>query len=264
MPQIRGLTVSVGPWYADLLRITLPLNMRHLTECLVVTAPGDPSVTVASAVPGVRVFETDAFTRFGAVFNKGFAVEEAFDVIGRHGWVWIWDADIVFPPSIPFGLLRPDCLHGMRRRILDDPSQWSPSLDWKSLPRWPDGGPIGFAQLFHADAVRDHRPWYDVSFPHAGGCDAAFMGLWPRERWRTLPTDCLHLGPTDTNWFGTTAEARDTMARFVVENGWTRAAAKFSPEQVARAGVVPGRLTVPGYPPSDFELPFVRKHRPPT
>lgn len=261
MPEIRGITVSVGPWYADLLRITLPRNMRHMNKCVVITAPGDPSILVASEVPGVRVFETDAFTRHGAVFNKGLAVEEGFGFLGREGWLWVWDADIVFPDTIPFGLLRPNCIHGMRRRILNDPGAWSPSLDWRSLPRWPDGGPIGFCQIANADVepLKSRRPWYDVSFPHAGGCDAAFMELWPRERWRTLPTDCLHLGPTDSNWFSTSEEGRNMMAKFVTENGWTRAAAKFTAEQISRAGELPGRVHVPGYPLSKYELPFVKQ-----
>lgn len=262
VPEIRGLVVAVGEWYARTLAVSLPRNMRHLSECVVVTAPGDGAVLdVVRSVPGAVAFETDAFTRHGAMFNKGLAIEEAFDVLGRHGWLAVVDADILWPDELPLHLLQSGCLHGMRRRILEDPAAWTPYLDWRTCPPHRDGGPIGWTQVWHADdpAVRDKRPWYDVSFGHAGGGDAAHMAHWPRSHWRILPCEALHLGPTDTHWFGVTPEAKNLMAKFVTENGWHRAAAKFTPDQVARAGEVPGRVEVPGYEPSTFELPFVRR-----
>lgn len=237
--------------------------MRHLTSCLVVTAPGDPCGDVARAVPGVGVFETDAFTRHGARFNKGLAMSEGLDVLAPDGWCLIHDADILFPDVLPLDRLRPDTLHGARRRVLDDPAKWHPGLDWNTCPVWRDGGPIGFFQCWHAadPAVKGKRPLYDVSFGHAGGADAAFLARWPRQKLTVLPLEVLHLGPTDSHWFGCDPAAVDLMARFVTENGWRRAASKFTPEQVARAGEVPHRVDVPGYGISDFDLPFVRRAR---
>ena len=43
---IRGITISVN--YAPLLAVTLPRNMRHLSECVVVTSP------VLTRLVGVR------------------------------------------------------------------------------------------------------------------------------------------------------------------------------------------------------------------
>jgi hypothetical protein len=267
VPGIRGIVVSVGQWYAETLSVCLWKNMRHLAECLVVTAPGDPSIGVARAVPGVRVFETDAFTRPGADgvrprFNKGLAIEEGFSYMGRHGWLLVHDADILFPDSLPLSMIRPGYLHGARRRILEDPSAWTPDLSWAGCPLVKDGSaPIGFFQLFDAgdSHLAGKRPWYDVSFGHAGGCDAYFMGHWPQGKRSMLPVEVLHLGPNDTNWMGTSQEDKDLMAKYVYRNKWQRAMQRHAPEAAERAGELPGRIQVPGYPPSDFNLPFERR-----
>lgn len=263
MPAIRGLTVSVGQWYARTLEVCLVRNMRHLTRCLVVTAPGDPAVAVARSVPNVEVLETDAFTRHGARFNKGLAMEEGFERLGRSGWLAIFDADIVWPDAIPLDRLRSHALHGCRRRVLDDPAAWRPDIDARRLPLINDKGPIGFTQIFHADApyLAGKRPWYDVSFAHAGGGDAYFLSLFPRERWVTLPVESIHLGPVDRHWFGTDAEAKELMAAFVKRNNWRRAINGLPPGAGASVGEIRERVEVPGYAPSTYELPFVKRAR---
>ncbi len=260
MPAIRGITISVG--YADLLRVTLVRNLRHLTECLVVTTPEDEATkAVAASVPGVRILETDAFTRHGARFNKGLAMEEGFDALGRHGFVLIWDADILLPDVMPVQDIKPNAIHGCRRRILENPESWRPDLNWNVAPHAKDGGPIGFFQLFHAEypALASKRPWYDVSFAHAGGGDAYFIGHWDAGKRVVLPFDVLHLGLPDRNWFGTHQEGRDLMARYVTENNWRRGIKYVEPGAVERAGELPGRIEVPGYAPSTYELPFERR-----
>jgi hypothetical protein len=263
MPALRGITVAVGEFYARTLEICLVRNMRHLAECVVVTTPGDEAVkTVAAKVPDVRVFETNAFYEHGAVFNKGWAAEQGFDFLGRHGWIVIFDADIIFPSILPLHLLVPGKLYGARRRILPDVSMWKDDLDWRIFPLHPDGGPIGFFQAAHADdpAIRDKRPWYNVNYPHAGGCDAQFMDHWPPGS-KVVLNDfvCLHLGPPDRHWFGTSPEAQDQMARYVKENRWSRAMANFPPEAAARAQPVIDRVDVPGYPMSDYRMPFEKR-----
>ena len=259
---ITGITISVN--YGPLLSITLGRNMRHMCECLVITSPEDTETqAVAHSTPGVRLHITDAFTRHGARFNKGLAFEEGFDLLGREqaGRLLIWDADILFPSEMPLSLFRPGCLHGARRRVLFDPTKWTPDLNWRSCPLNHDGGPIGFCQLFDASdpALAGKRPWYDVSFAHAGGGDAFFMGHWTPDKKRMLPIEVLHLGPVDSHWFGTSPDAIDMMAAFVIRNGWSRAAAKHDKTAVDRVGEIQERVQVPGYDASTFELPFVRR-----
>lgn len=260
MPEFRGITISVG--YAECLAITLPRNMRHFTECVVVTTPEDKATQeVARSVPGVRVLETDVFTRLGARFNKGWGMELGLDYLGRHGWILIHDADILFPDSMALNGLDTEKLYGMRRRILADPSKWRPDLVWTTCPVHLDGGPIGFAQAAHASAssLRDQKVWYDVSYPHGGGCDDYFMKLFPPSHRHVLPIDVLHLGLCDRHWFGVDQAGIDMMAKFVYENNWHRAQRYHTRESAARAGEVVERVQVPGYEPSTHQLPFVER-----
>lgn len=262
MVEIRGIVVAVGAWYGKTLEVCLVRNMRHLSECLVVTTPEDRDVqAVARAVPGVRVLETDAFTRHGADFNKGLGLEEGFEALGRRGWILVHDADILLPNQLPVARIEPGTLYGAKRRILEDPSRWCPGLDFRTCTPSQDGGPIGFFQLFHADDrfVKSKRPWYDVTFAHAGGGDAYFLEHWPHDRRVVLPIETLHLGPKDRNWFGTTAQAQAKMGKFVTDNGWFRAAQAWTPDQIRDVPEFGTRVQVPGYPDSGYELPFVRR-----
>lgn len=132
---MKGIVVCVN--YDDLLRITLPLNMRHLTECLVVSAPGDKrTASIVAATPSANLYVTDAFYRKGAKFNKGAALEEGFDALGRDGWILVWDADTILPESVPMAdTLDPLKLYGAKRRVLVDPKEYQPKLDLKSAQR---------------------------------------------------------------------------------------------------------------------------------
>lgn len=262
MPALRGFTIAVGEWYARTLEICLIRNMRHFVECLIVTTPDDEAVkAVVAKVPGARVFETTAFFEQGARFNKGLAFERAADHFGRHGWWVIHDADVLFPDAIPLDQLQPDRLHGARRRVLEDVDKWHPGFDWNSCPVRRDGGPVGFAQILHADdpALAGKPCWYDVTFTHAGGGDAFLLTHWPASKKVVLNFDVLHLGPCDAHWFGTDQEGKDMMAAFVHRNGWRQAMLKADPTAVNRVGEIVDRVEVPGYPVSNFELPFVKR-----
>jgi hypothetical protein len=267
----RGLIVSVG--FDDLLALTLPRAMRHLTQCLIVTSPDDHATqAVARSVPGARLFITDAFTRHGAPFNKGLAVEEALDDFGREGWLLIFDADVIIPDDADWSAAHPGHLHGARRVILENPADWRPDLAWRHRPAWRDDPAIGYFQLFHADApaVRDRRPWYDPTFAHAGGCDAHFRELWPRAQTRILPFPVLHLGPVATNWYGRAAPRLDgaplpdaarnlaMMNGHIHEFGWTWARPHMDRAAIAAAPPAPHRVAVPGYSTTAYEMPHIR------
>ena len=208
---MRGLVVSVD--YDDLLAITLPRNARHLTEILVVTSPNDVRTqAVVAAVPNARCFVTDAFYRDGAKFNKGAAIEQAFDVLGRDGWTLIWDADILLPDAPDWRQCDPARLYGAKRRLLSDVSRWSSGLrNWRALPLSSEFGWPGYFQLFHGSSprLRDVRPWYATHSPHAAIGDKHFHDHWPIVEKGWLPFEVLHLGPRDTNWFGRSSKRLD-------------------------------------------------------
>jgi hypothetical protein len=201
---LRAITTCVGSWYSRTLELAMPPNRQHFAECMVVTMPNDPVVPIARAA-GVEVFETTAFVDHGAAFNKGYAPEQGLDVLGRHCWIAIIDADIVLPPYMPWMHFRSGYLHGCRRRILEDPEQFVPGFSWQRAVPTPDRYPVGYLGIFDAAdrAIVDKRPWYDVSFARAGGGDAYFMGHWSHMRHKLLSMEVLHLGPRNRHWFGT-------------------------------------------------------------
>lgn len=202
-PPIRGLVVCVD--YVDLLEVVLPRALAHLAEVLVITSPVDTATqTFCKRFQNVRTHVTGAFYHHGAVFNKGAAVEEGFDVLGREGWILVFDADIVMPRMLPIPPdIEPGKLYSCHRRILNDPAHWDENLIWKELPRRVESEFAGYFQLFHAaDPVLVTRPWYATDWIHAGGCDSVFQRLWHESDKVRIPFDVLHLGPVDQNWFG--------------------------------------------------------------
>jgi hypothetical protein len=233
---MKGIVVSVN--YDDLLGVTLPRNARHLTEIVVVTTPQDKRTqAVVAAVPSARCFLTDAFTRKGERFNKGAAIEEAFDALGRDGWILIWDADILLPESVDWSSADPTKLYGAKRRMFHDARRWLPGfLDWKQLPLSSETGWPGYFQLFHGSGVHGVRPWYATHSQHAAIGDAYFHSHWPIKQKTYLPFEVLHLGPRDTNWFGRSSERLDGLPtelsdsevdRLFAEHRWKRPEVRF-------------------------------------
>jgi hypothetical protein len=266
MPPIRALTVAVGEWYAHTLSICLPRNAHHFTEIYVITTPKDNEVkAVVAGVPNAILYETEEFFAYGASFNKGVCVERCFDVMGRHGWILIHDADILLPDSLPqFDGIAPGKLYGARRRLLENPADWTPELDWRKAKPTSDGSaPVGFFQLFSADDphIKDRSPWYCVNSPHAGLGDAYFLDHWPRLHRRILPLTVLHLGPRDRFWWGTDEAAVDKMAAYVHHQNWQRAMKEHDPTAADRVGDLIERVDVPGYQMLDYMMPFERRAR---
>ena len=210
MLRPRALTVCVD--YDDLLAVTLPRAIPYFERILVITSWDDEATAslVRSFGGNVELYQTDAFYAANAVFNKGAAVEEGFDVLGREGWVCVFDADIVMPSRLDLSHLDPSCIYAPRRRELRDPSLFNDLLDWTSLPLLRDIKTAGYFQLFHASApVLRIRPWYGTDWIHAGGCDDDFAQKWPSHQRCVLPFEVLHLGPTFTNWLRRTTERLD-------------------------------------------------------
>lgn len=256
---MRGIVVCVG--YDDLLKITLPRNIRHLEECLVVTSSADTKTQeFVKTIPNCRLYVTDSFYSYGARFNKGLALEMAFDELGRRDWILIWDADILFPDRMLIPDLVPEVLYGARRRVLNEASMWSENLSWASVPIHNDKVWPGYFHLFHANDphIKD-RPWYDVTFAHAGGGDGYFQSRWVRAGLdkQRLPFEVLHLGPIDTNWHGRCTERLDgqpvpnaqdnqqVMDNYKITKGWKRGV----PNQPIQE-----RVHVPGYAPTGFKV----------
>lgn len=235
---MRAVIVSVG--YADLLAITLPYNASHFTERWVVTTPGSDDGKVAKG-NGCKLFETDAFTERGAVFNKWIGLEQGLDAMGRHGWLCQMDADVLWPKDIKVVEMCDD-EYGKNTELYyikqdgsvplkQKPGQLCSPLRrmWNSWPAYPgfvcgynkDTGlcqescwqvfPIhpnvgewaGYSQIFHAsDPVLGEPPWHEVDWIHAGGADSMFQRRWAKHNKVRPSFEVLHLGPAGQNWFG--------------------------------------------------------------
>jgi glycosyltransferase involved in cell wall biosynthesis len=207
--SVRAILVCVN--YDDILSVTLKANARHFEKVLVVSSPYDTNTAaVVHSTPNAELFTTDAFYRSGAVFNKGAALEEGFDVLGRSGWICVLDADILLPDFMDLRRIQKGFLYSPYRRILRDISQWQDGFEWDHLPRHKEIEWAGYFQLFHADdPAISRRPWYAVDWAHAGGCDSDFQFRWPRRNRVRLPFDVLHIGEDGKNWCGRATHRMD-------------------------------------------------------
>lgn len=214
--KFRGITVCVE--FHDLLQITLPHNLHHFDDFLVVTKPSDHATIEVCSRLGVDFFPTDIFTERGATFNKWAALEEGLDFFGRKGWLSIMDVDVLWPSEMPVPdhgrAGNPGKLYGPSRRIL--PMAWlrehgvPPESEWEKFSRFDEGELAGFTQIFHAeDPVLGRVPWHETNWKHAGGADSFFAMKWPRRNQVRLPVDVLHIGEPGVNWCGRVAEFVD-------------------------------------------------------
>jgi len=156
-----------------------------------------------------RVCVTDRFYRHGATFAKWNALEYGLDVMGRHGFICLLDADVVWPWDLKGWQPQKGKLHCPLRRMMTDTSRLLangiPAED--TWGRWPIHRNVmefaGYSQIFHAeDPVLGRPPWFDVRWSHAGGGDSELQARWAPENKIRPPWECLHLGESGTNWAG--------------------------------------------------------------
>jgi hypothetical protein len=209
---MRAITVCVE--YDDYLAITLPRNRRFFREYLVVTSCDDKATQELAIQYGCKVFVTNAFYEHGAVFNKGLAIERAFDILDRYGWMTILDADIILPPAFETFKGDYNFLYSPRRIIVSDVKRYLTEGLVEPLPVKSDTEFAGYCQIFCCDApcLQHIRPWYGTDWQHAGGCDSIFQSHWNdihkiRPEWNVV-----HLGKTDKNWTGRWTERLDGKA----------------------------------------------------
>lgn len=214
--KVTAITVCVD--YGDILAITLPRNRQFLDRYIVVTSKRDSETIELCRQHRVECLVTEAFYERGAAFNKGAAIERAFEFAGRSGWFALLDADIVLPSrEVVFadGAYDMDYLYVPKRYMVPDPRlvvgadfdevNWENNFSFREHEEF-----AGYCQLFHATAPPLHsRPWYPTNWKHAGGCDSEFWMKWDRRhRWRPNFT-VLHLGEDGVNWAGRVSKRLD-------------------------------------------------------
>ena len=203
---MNAITVSVD--FSDFLGQTLPHNRRHFDRFVVVTNLTDDATVDVATKWNCQVFRTDAFTRDGTWFNKGLALEEGFDVLGREGWIVVMDADTVLPQDGIASSLSPGNLYSPRRRLWRNDT-WDGSWDWSCLPVFPDKEFAGYCQIFHvSDPILTTRPWYSGEW--INGCaDSDFQAKWPPNKKIRPRFEVLHIGRQAGKYrFGRSREAQ--------------------------------------------------------
>lgn len=207
---MRAFIVAVN--YNDLLSITLPYNRHHFTEVNLITdLKGVESLSPIAKQYDCQLLATDVFYENGAVFNKWVALEKFLSIQGRHGWIVLMDADILWPKEIPAYDLICGNLYTPRRRIWPDVTVPHPSeMFWSTLHRHRNEEFAGWTQIFHGDDPHlGNPPWHEINWKHAGGADSFFQRKWPAEHKLRPPFECLHLGPTGQNWCGRASQMVD-------------------------------------------------------
>lgn len=201
---MRAIMVCVD--YCDLLEITLPLNLHHFSEVMIVTSPEDVSTqSFCKHFNKVKCFVTNSFYEHGAIFNKWFALEEGLDEFNRQGWLCIMDADVVWPNKLPELNLQRGKLYTPVRRMMNKISLPLPEEeDWKHFPLHRNLAEFaGYSQIFHAqDPALGESPWHQVDWEHAGGADSFFQRKWQKSNKIRPPFEVLHLGEAGKNWYG--------------------------------------------------------------
>lgn len=210
LSELRGIVVCVE--YNDFLSITLPHNRHHFSEFMVVTTPAELETQRLAYANNCRVHTTEAFYDNGADFNKWKALEEALDKFGRHGWMCLMDADVLWPhESSVIYTYEIGNLYVPYRRMFSKVARLRDGLPpedtWKLHPRHRLANSFsGYSQIFHATDphLPSSPPWHDITWKHAGGADTFFFERWhPSCRVRP-PWEVLHLGEP-VQWTGRTA-----------------------------------------------------------
>jgi hypothetical protein len=195
-----------------MLKITLPYNMHHFDDVMVITSKADVE-TRLFAFEGLdcAIHITDAFYEDGAYFNKWRALEEGLDNFGRHGWLCLLDADILIPKKVPEFNIERGTLYTPLRRMYPSLTGVPQEPYWPQYPVHRNVAEFaGYCQVFHAeDPVLGPAPWHDINWKHAGGADSFFQQKWHHFNKVRPPFEVLHIGEPTTNWFGRATQYSD-------------------------------------------------------
>jgi hypothetical protein len=211
--------------FAERLRVALASWCRQRLPSgaleVIVVNPGSPDATheivaaMAGAYPEVRLREIAVDG--GMARNKGWMINRAMDA-ARGEWVWLTDADCVFPPDAALRLLAQQpatssLVYGERRHLTKSATdallagRFDPTRDFAQVASAhhenPDIYPWGFTQIIHRSHLDRIR--YREDLDHFAGSDGSFLddcraaGL--RET-RLEGVMCLHLNHPFA-WYGT-------------------------------------------------------------
>lgn len=223
--------------YSDFLEHTLPENLNHLDDIVVVTHTDDKKTQAVCNKFSIHFVTTDCFTEHGHTFNKGQAINVGLDHLHGSDWILHLDADIVlcrdFRRMLKQAQIRSENIYGADRVNVYGYEAWhelKPALGRHYQDRWfidpgfchadkvPSGirhgarvlhkeygyVPLGYFQLWH----NSHGRRYNTRRGAAAGTDIMFPVQWPRENRVLLPDVVVYHLDSEvkhgigTNWKG--------------------------------------------------------------
>lgn len=209
--RIDAITCCVGYPYAKQLEKNLPIWLDTLDSLTVITTPSDPIAEYKHSIGNLRIVTTDAFTKYGASFNKGAALCYAFRKADPIDWCLHFDCDIQPPQNwrkLAEKKMRKGCLHGCTR------------INTKGVKDRHHFFPYGFFQLWHVeDKVTWKWPLFETWHGHAGTYDTKFAEQWNLTKRIDLKFSVVHCGDLKRNWFGL---GRDDRMKKLLEYGTKR------------------------------------------
>ncbi len=211
--------------FAQRLRLALASWCRqHLPSGgleVIVVNPGSPDSThqivaaMAEAYPDVRVRELEVDA--GMARNKGWMINRGLEA-AQGEWVWLTDADCVFPPDAAARLFdqcpeTSSLVYGERRHLTASVTDallaghLDPANDFEHIASThhgtPDIYPWGFTQIVHRSLVERIR--YREDLDHFADSDGSFLNACRTAGMRETRLEgvmCLHLAHPFA-WYGT-------------------------------------------------------------
>jgi hypothetical protein len=195
--KLSGVVVSVG--FGAALAETLPRNIGHFDELVVVTSSDDDLTQALAAKHGAKLVVSNRCYDDDHAFNKGRMINDGFAALDNPDWVILLDADVVLNPETRALVTRnsynPGSLYftSRRERGQSQPDQMQPS---------------GYFQLFNPKAlsIREHlKPLLSEEFCSAGSVDSCFQQQWPREKVVAVPelgVEHISPQPLGQHWNG--------------------------------------------------------------
>lgn len=214
--------------YQDFLAHSLPENLKHVDNIVVVTDHDDKETKDLCNLHSVQCLQTDVFYEHGAPFNKGRGINLGLAHLHWDGWIIHCDADTVLPDRFRHVLrhtkLNPEIIYGADRLGTKTYQNWIDAKPWLT-PQYKHGClvtphhgfqlqsrlshgdygycPIGFFQMWHSSTKRK----YPVSQGSSEHSDVLHAVQWPRDKRQLIPNLFVyHLesenAPMGANWEG--------------------------------------------------------------
>jgi hypothetical protein len=199
--KLSGVLVCVG--YSHYLEQTLPKNVAHFDELVVVTSPEDTKTQELAKKHGARLVLSNRCFDEEHSFNKGKMLNDGLAALKEPDWVILTDADITLNPNtrafIMGHSLNPGVLYFTRRH---DHAPVANQLDKVNME------PNGYFQLFNPKATAIRSRWpaaVSEEFCSAGGVDTWFCQQWAADKRVAVPELSVEHTPSKSlgeNWNG--------------------------------------------------------------